>query len=129
MSGPSPPPPPGPTSCPSPCWKATCTNAPATTEPRRPEQDWPPSCPGHLRDAPAAVPPVTSARAPARNPPAGPHPAKHPAPLPPYDAESHSVMPTGHHNAVSHGFPDYLLRIKRSGVGEISESNNPINCG
>ena len=69
-----------------------------------------PSCLGHPKDAPVVVPPVINARAPARNPPIDRHPAKHPTPLPSHDAESHSAMPSWHHNAISHGFPDYLPR-------------------
>jgi hypothetical protein len=42
-------------------------HAPNTAAPPRPEPAWTRSCPGHPKDAPAIVPPVTSARVPARN--------------------------------------------------------------
>jgi len=43
--------------------------------PPRPEPAWTRSCPGPRKDAPAVIPPVTSARVPGRNP-GNPQPAK-----------------------------------------------------
>ena len=88
-------------------------HAPTTAAQPRPAANWTRSCPGPPKDAPAAVPPVTSARVAARNPR---QPAKPAHSSPSHDAEGHSVMPSGRHNVISHGFPDYLPSKQRDGI-------------
>src|SRR5271165_5512782 len=69
----------------------------------RPEPAWTPSCPGPRKDAPAVVPPVINARAPARNPrPTGipqsiPRLSRHTTPrvTPPCPAGTTTRSPTG----------------------------------
>ena len=74
---------------------------------------WTRSCPGPPKDAPAVVPPTI--RGPARNP-GNRSPAK-PALPPSHDAEGNSAMPSGRHNTISHGFPDYLRSMRTTGHG------------
>jgi len=74
-------------------------------------------CCAECKDAPAAVSPAIPAwvQVPARNPG---DPAQLAQASPSHDTEGHSAMPSGHHNTIFHGFPDYLhLRARSTSPG------------